>query len=141
MCLCFKVGFVCLFVFYSVCACFGFFVGHHFVEPLLPFQTLVVGFKTTIRLVLRLNQQKLFFSDRYDFTGDLDISFWMLPDHEFHDGPIFNVGTEDNFKYYEYFKQNHTQFLVIEITYEAVSVFIFGYFFFTADNMSESSLQ
>ena len=63
-------------------------------------------------------------SDAYDFTGDLEISFWMLPDKKFHDGPIINVGSEDNFKYFEHSeKQNHTQFLVVEIIYEAVSYF------------------
>ena len=36
----------------------------------------------------------------------------MLPDKKFHDGPIINVGSEDNFKYFEHSeKQNHTQFL------------------------------
>ena len=48
----------------------------------------------------------------------------MLPDKKFHDGPIINVGSEDNFKYFEHSeKQNHTQFLVVEIIYEAVSYF------------------
>ena len=63
-------------------------------------------------------------ADPYDFTGDLDISFWILPDLIYHNGPLFNVGSEDNFKYYEWkTKAVKTQFMVVEITYEAVNVF------------------
>ena len=62
--------------------------------------------------------------DAYDFTGDLDISFWILPDLTYHNGPLFNVGSEDNFKYYEWkTKAVKRQFMVVEITYEAVNVF------------------
>ena len=62
--------------------------------------------------------------DAYDFTGDLDISFWILPDLTYHNGPLFNVGSEDNFKYYEWkTKAVKTQFMVVEITYKAVNVF------------------
>ena len=61
------------------------------------------------------------FVDKYDFIGDLEVSFWVLPDRKFHNGPLFNVGSVDNFKYYEWkTKAIHTQFMVVEITYEAV---------------------